>query len=274
MRSGRILVFALFAVAALRAQETPPSAPAPASPALPPVLENNGKPIGLPFACSAEDVQSAGLTCSEEDPCPVYLELTSVESAGSRIFVTGNLHTQTVTLFSTLLGSEDAGHTWRELHERIRAASLDRIQFFDPETGWTSGETLSPLSQDPFLLRTSDGGRTWRQHLVFDESAENHLGTIQQFAFTARDAGSLIVDRGQGSDGDRYELYESPDGGQSWGIRESSSKQLRLKQAARVNSDWRIRADRQSAAFQLERRQGPGWAAVASFLVRIGSCKP
>jgi hypothetical protein len=269
MRSGRIILLAVVAVAASRAQEAPPS-PAPA----PPVLENNGKPIVLPLACTAEDVQAAGLACSDDDPCPVYLELTDVETAGSRIFATGNLHTQTVTLFSTLLGSEDAGHTWRELHERVRGASLDHLQFFDSENGWASGATLSPLSQDPFLLRTSDGGRTWRQHLIFDESAENHLGTIQQFAFTARDAGSLIVDRGQGTDGDRYELYESPDGGQSWGIRQSSSKPLRLKQALPVNADWRIRADRQSAAFHLERRQGSSWVGVASFLVKVGSCKP
>jgi photosystem II stability/assembly factor-like uncharacterized protein len=238
------------------------------------VLRNDGKPIALPFACTAEDIQAAGLTCSEEDPCPVFLELTSVESVGGRIFAAGNLHTQTVTLFSTLLGSEDTGHTWRELHERIRGAGLDRIEFFDPDAGWASGETLSPLSQDPFLLRTSDGGKTWRQHFVFDENAENHLGTIQQFAFAARDEGSLIVDRGQGSDGDRYELYESPNGGQSWGFRQSSNKPLRLKQAPPPNAGWRIRADRQSAAFQLERRQGTAWSPVASFLVKAGSCKP
>jgi photosystem II stability/assembly factor-like uncharacterized protein len=269
------MVLALLALSATRAQETPPAAPNPsATPTPPPVLQNEGKPIALPFECKVEDIQAAGLACSEEDPCPVYLELASVESAGSRIFTAGNLHTQTVTLFSMLLGSEDAGHTWRELHERIRGASLDRIQFFDPEAGWVSGETLSPLSQDPFLLRTSDGGKTWRQHFVFDENAENHLGTIQQFLFTGRDDGSLIVDRGQGSDSDRYELYESPNGGQSWGIRQSSNKPLKLKQTPAGSADWRVVADRKSAAFQLERRQGTAWSPVASFLVKVGSCKP
>jgi hypothetical protein len=279
MRRGRIILLALLALPAIHAQETPTGPPGglpspPPVPAPPPVLRNDGKPIALPFACTEEDIQTAGLTCSEEEPCPVYLELTSVESVGGRIFAAGNLHTQTVTLFSTLLGSEDGGHTWRELHERIRGASLDRIEFFDPDAGWASGETLSPLSQDPFLLRTSDGGKTWRQHFVFDESAENHLGTIQQFAFAARDEGSLIVDRGQGSEGDRYEMYESPNGGQSWGSRQSSNKPLRLKQAPAPNAGWRLRADRQSAAFQLERRQGTAWSPVASFLVKAGSCKP
>lgn len=273
MQSAPAILLALLAVSAIRSQENPPVS-SPALPAPPPILENNGKPIVLPFACTAEDMQAAGLTCSEEDPCPVYLELTGVEPVGSRIFAAGNLHTQTVTLFSILLGTEDNGHSWREAHERLRGASLDRVQFFDPVTGWASGETLSPLAQDPFLLRTSDGGKTWRQHAVFDESAEDHFGAIQQFSFASRDEGSLIVDRGQGSDGDRYELYESSNGGESWGIRQSSNKALRLKQAPAVNSDWRIRADRQSAAFQLERRQGSAWNAVASFLVKVGSCKP
>ena len=279
MQFGRILLLALLASSAT-AQDTPPplpsqtgASPAPSAPPLP-VLENTGKPILLPFECTPEDIQTAGLACSDDDPCPVYLELTGVQSVGSRILAAGNLHTQTVTLFSTLLGSEDAGHTWRELHERIRGASLDRIAFFDSEIGWASGETLAPLPQDPFLLRTADGGRTWRQHLVFDENAENHLGTIQQFVFTARDNGTLIVDRGQGSDGDRYELYESPDGGQSWGVRQSSNKPLRLRQVLPANADWRIRADQRSAAFHLERRQGSTWTQVASFLVKVGSCKP
>ena len=108
-----------------------------------------------------------------------------------------------MTVFSTLLASDDGGHTWREAHERIRSAGLDRIQFLDAETGWVAGEKLSPLPQDPFLLLTSDGGKTWRARPVFDEAAENRLGSIQQFFFTAKDSGALIIDRGQGSDGDR-----------------------------------------------------------------------
>src|SRR5437763_1187757 len=198
------------------AQEGPPAKPAPEAPVPPPVLENNGKPLLLPFHCSEEDIQLSGLTCSEEDPCPIYLELSAVESVGNRIFAVGNLHSPAVTIFSALIASDDAGHTWREAHERIRSAGLDRIQFLDGEIGWIAGERLSPLPQDPFLLLTSDGGKTWRQRSIFDEAAENRLGTIQQFFFAAKDSGSLIIDRGQGAEGDRYELYESPDGGESW----------------------------------------------------------
>jgi photosystem II stability/assembly factor-like uncharacterized protein len=238
------------------------------------MLENTGRPMRVPFSCTDEDIQQAGLTCTEDDPCPVYLELTAVESVGTRIFLAGNLHSSAVTLASALLASDDAGHTWREPYDRVRSASLDRIQFLDAETGWAAGEVLSPLPQDPFLLLTSDGGKTWRQRAIFGEAAENHLGTIQQFFFTAKDSGSLIIDRGQGSDSDRYELYESPDAGESWNIRETSSKPLRLRRAPTTTSEWRVRVDAPTQAFQIERRQGERWGAVASFLVKLGACKP
>jgi hypothetical protein len=255
------------------AQEAPPPKPAPETPA-PPVLENNGKPMVLPFQCTEEDIQSAGLSCSEEDPCPIYLELSAVAGAGNRIFVAGNLHSARVTLFSAFLASDDGGHTWREAHERIRSGSIDRIQFLDPETGWAAGGKIQPLPQDPFLLLTTDAGKTWRLRPIFGESADNKLGAIQQFSFTARDSGSLIIDRGLGADGDRYELYESPDGGESWSFRQSSMKPLTVRRPAAVSTEWRLRADARTQAFHIEHRQGDRWTDSAAFSVKLGACKP
>ncbi len=256
------------------AQETPVSKPANDAPAPPPVLENTGKPILLPFQCTEADIQLSGLTCSEDDPCPIYLDLAAVEALGNRIFVAGNVHSPSVTLFSAVLGSEDGGHTWRESHERIRAAGLDRVQFLDSETGWIAGEKLSPLPQDPFLLLTLDGGKTWRARPIFDEAAENRLGTIQQFVFTAKDSGSLIIDRGRGADGDRFELYESPDAGESWNFKQSSTKPLSLRRAPPVSTDWRLRVDSRTQAFHIEHREGTRWMDVASFAVKLGVCRP
>ena len=259
------LLFTVLAVVVAWAQEQPPASP------VPPVLENAGKPMLLPFRCTEADVQWAGLSCSEDDPCPVYLEVAAVESAAGRIFAAGNIHSSAVTLYSVLLVSEDAGHTWREAHERIRGASLDRIQFLDAEMGWISGQVLSPLAQDPFLLLTPDGGKTWRQRAIFNES---RFGSIQQFHFSAKESGSLIVDRGPGSEGGRYELYESPDGGESWTIRETSDRPLRLRPSPVAPSDWRARADGPTQSFHLERRQGERWVSVAAFAVKLGACQP
>ena len=135
----------------------------------------------------------AGMSCSEEEPCPVYLEVTAAEGVGNQIFATGNLHSDTVTLYSVLLRSQDAGKTWREGFERVRGAGLDHIQFADFVNGWASGETLFPLPQDPFLLITADGGKTWRRQPIFDET---QAGSIQQFFFSSKNEGSLIVDHG------------------------------------------------------------------------------
>lgn len=271
----RFPVLALLAAAAF-GQEAPPAKPAAGAPAgatTHVALEFAGKPLVLPFQCTQEDTQLAGLECSEEAPCAVYLELDSVATSGERIWLAGNLHSAAVTLFSTLLVSEDGGHTWREPFDRVRFGGIDKLQFLDAETGWAAGEKLSPLPQDPFLLLTGDGGKSWRMRTIFGESAENKLGQIQQFWFSAKDSGSLIIDRGQGAEGDRYELYESPDGGESWNFRQSSQKPLTLRRAAPVSTAWRLRADSRTRAFHLEHRQGERWSSVASFSVGIGVCK-
>ena len=266
MRSslGTVLLTALAAAAAW-AQEQPPANPAP------PVLENSGKPMVLPFRCTEDDIQWAGLSCPAEEPCPVYLELAAAESAAGRIFAAGNIHALDVTLYSVLLASEDAGHTWREAYARIRGASLDHIQFLDAELGWTSGQALSPLPQDPFLLLTTDGGKTWRQRVIFSES---RVGSIQQFQIGAKDSGSLIVDRGPGAEGGRYELYESPDAGETWTIKETSDRPFQLKPLPVAPSAWRVRADGPTQAFHLERRQGERWISAAAFAVKLGACQP
>ena len=268
----RKLASLLLACGALWAQDPPPVAPAPGVPAGPMVLANTGKPIVVPFRCTEEDIRSAGLTCSEQDPCPVYLELAAVESTGIRIFAAGNIHTANATLYTILLGTEDNGLTWREVHPRLRGAGLDHIQFADVETGWTSGLSFAPLPQDPFLLMTADGGKTWRQRAIFNEP---RFGSLQQFFFEDKTSGSLVIDHGAGTGGDRYELFETNDGGETWNIRETNVKPIRIKRApVTPNADWRVRADGPSKSFHLEHRQGQKWTSLAAFAVNLEGCKP
>ncbi|HLI83619.1 MAG TPA: hypothetical protein VKV17_06850 [Bryobacteraceae bacterium] len=231
------------------------------------VLENQGRPMSVPVECTDDDIAWAGLSCTEQEPCPVYFELASVEPVGNKLFAAGNLHTEAVTLYSVLLGSPDEGKTWQEAYQRIRGAGLDRIDFIDMANGWVSGQTLWPLAQDPFLLATNDGGVTWRQQPVFEDGGP---GSIQQFAFQSKDQGSLIVDRGEGSEEERYGLYETPNGGGTWHVKQLSSKPLRL--AERAEKDWRVRTE--AHAFQVERRRGAQWISVAAFAVTAGYCKP
>ena len=61
-------------------------------------LENSGKPMLAPFQCTEEDIQSFGLSCSEEEPCPIYLELSAFEPVGNQLFAAGNIHSAASTL--------------------------------------------------------------------------------------------------------------------------------------------------------------------------------
>ena len=258
------------------AQDTPPPAAPPSADnkSAPRVFEFAGKPLNLPLECGEEDLRSAGLACTEDEPCPMYLEITSLEGLGNRLVAAGNVHSSSVTLQSILLVSDDAGHTWREASDRIRAGTLDRIQMLDADNAWITGQVMSPLPQEPFVLVTGDGGKTWRRRAILSDSAENRVGSIQQYFFTSKDNGSLILDRGQGSDSDRYELYESQDGGDSWTIKETNRKAIQLKRPPPPSTNWRVRADGPSQAFHLEHRQGDRWTSTGAFLVKLGVCKP
>jgi len=243
------------------------------NPKTPAVLENSGKPMRPPLQCTDEDIQVAGLSCTEEEPCPIYLELSALEPVGNKIVTVGNLHSDAATLSSILLLSSDNGKTWREPFERVRGATLERAQFVDFEHGWVAGETVQPLPRDPFILITADGGKTWRRQAIFDDARP---GSILQVWFDSPTSGALVFDRGSSGDGPRYELYESPTGGDNWMVREASGNPIRIKRmpAEPGNSDWRLRSDSATKANRIEKRQGAGWAPIASFAVEVGMCKP
>jgi len=248
------------------AQIEPPAEPPPERPP----LENTGKPMIVDYHCSAEDIRLTGLSCTLDDPCPIFLELASVESVGSRIFVAGNIHSSSTTLSSVLLASDDSGKTWREPYERIRLAGFDRIQFIDFQNGWVSGEIQHPLPRDPFLLVTGDGGKVWQAHPIF---ADPQFASVQQFWFSSRTTGSLVIDRGQTGESGRYALYETPNGGETWMLRQTNERPIQIKHAILGNADWRLRADAATKAYLVERRAAERWHTVAAFSVSIGPCK-
>ena len=232
-------------------------------------LENTGKPLHVPLECTEADTQAAGLSCSEDEPCPVYLELANVEAVGNKLFLPGNLHTATTTISSILLATEDAGKTWTEAHPRIRLAGLDQIQFIDFQNGWISGANLQSSPRDPFLLLTTDGGKTWRQRPIFDES---RVAIIERFWFDSPQEGAMLVDARLESN--RHELYESRTGGESWALRQASSTPIRLPRGREAGpSGWRTRTDAATNSYAVERSEGERWQKVASFLVEVGSCQ-
>ncbi|MCS7025639.1 MAG: hypothetical protein NZV14_12635 [Bryobacteraceae bacterium] len=251
---------------------TTPDGPPPQEPAKAPLVYT-GKPLKLDVACSDDDIAAFGLTCSPEDPCPVFLELSGVEVLpGDRIFLTGNLHSETVTMWSVLLTSPDGGKSWTEPLERMKSTGLEQIQFLDLEYGWISGQQLLSLPRDPFILRTTDGGKSWRKRPL---SSEPRVGAVETFHFETRTEGQLIVDRTQtGDSGARHELYETNTGGDTWSLREISAKPLKLRRPRVPIAGWRLRADGRTKTFNLEKQAGPRWQLITSFLIETGECKP
>jgi hypothetical protein len=238
-------------------------------------------PVKIDYACPPEDINSFGLACSAEDPCPVFLELSAVEAVGAKLFLAGNLHTQSATLRSILLTSEDGAKTWTEPFERIRAAAFEQIQFADFANGWVSGQLIEPLPRDPFLLLSTDGGKTWRQRAVFEES---RIGTIADFWFESHTAGEMVIDHSERG-AIKHEVYQTNTGGESWEMKEVTAQPVKLKGRPKEQPTWRIRADGASKAYHLERivvtpggssgdrRGAPAWETIATILIHITDCK-
>jgi hypothetical protein len=129
-----------------------------------------------------------------------------------------------------------------------------------------------PLPRDPFFLITSDSGKTWARKPVFDDG---RAGTILQFWFDSAKDGGMVIDRGQSSDGARYEYYESPNGGESWMVKEASEKPFARKRSASTpTASIRVRADEKTKTYRLEKNESGKWNQVASFLIPLDSCSP
>src|SRR5579862_6775856 len=78
----------------------------------PVAMKYSGTPLQLPYECNEDDIEWAGMLCTEQEPCPIFLELSAVGSAGQKVFAGGDLHSSTTSLYSVLLQSDDAGATW------------------------------------------------------------------------------------------------------------------------------------------------------------------
>jgi photosystem II stability/assembly factor-like uncharacterized protein len=232
-------------------------------------LQNTGAPMRVAFACAEEELRAAGLSCSEDEPCQVFLELSGLDSSASRVFLSGNLHTTSTTLASILLVTEDGGRTWREAWQRIPYTALDQIQFIDFEHGWIAGENVQTVARDPFLLTTDDGGKTWRAQALFEEGQP---GAIQRFWFESAKLGMLLVDRGLGK---RYELYRTATGGASWELVEAGRDPARFPggRAKEATAAWRVRPDAPTASWQIEQNRGEAWQRVAAFATEVTVCR-
>jgi hypothetical protein len=234
------------------------------------MLSNSGEPMKVGYVCPQEDLAAAGMSCSDDDPCPVYLELSNISAAGKRLSLAGNLHGPSATIDSILLVSDDGGMVWKEPVARIRGAAIDQVQLLDSMHAWAAGEMQYPLARDPFFLVTSDGGDSWKRRALTEEGAP---GAVLKFWFESVDHGELIVDGGRTAPGGRYAFYETRTGGDSWTILSKTAQPPRMRLAPTVeNVDYRIGTDSKSHSYVIEKRVGEKWTRAAAFMVQVANC--
>jgi hypothetical protein len=227
-------------------------------------------PVKLPYTCSENDLAAAGMTCSDDNPCPIYVELSSVSAIGKKLVITGNLHDPSATIASVLLVSGDDGLTWKEPSPRIAGSALEQSQWLDAQHGWAAGEVQVPLSRDPFFLITSDGGALWRQKEIAEDSIP---GEIMRFWFDTPEHGELVVDGGRSAEGGRYQMYESRTGGDTWSIVSKTSDVPKLRRTpGLIDPDYRLSTDSRTKTYVVEKRNGGDWSTVASFVIQVASC--
>lgn len=239
---------------------------------LTPAISIAQQPVKVSFACAEDELQAAGLLCTEEEPCAIFLELSAIAPAGRKLFLAGNLHATSGTIASIFVASDDTGLTWKEPAPRLPGAAIEHLQFYDLEHGWAAGEIQYPLPRDPFFLLTTDGGLSWRRHPVSEDGGP---GSVQRFWFDSAQHGELIVDAGKRAPGGRYLDYESETGGTNWMLRSTTSDQPKIKRAPTQteSSDFRIRPTPNGKTYQIEKRIGETWVPASSFLIDVASCK-
>jgi photosystem II stability/assembly factor-like uncharacterized protein len=230
------------------------------------ILPLAAQQVHVDYTCTAEDVDAFGLTCSEQRPCPIFFEVSAVDSIGSTVFVAGDIHTATTTLYGVLLATDDGGASWNEAIARLRSTAFEQMQVRG-DHAWLSGQRLEPLPKDPFLLITANGGKDWHQRALFEES---RFGSITQFWFETAAAGQLIFDASVGKDV-KQELYATMTGGENWEIKQTSPKALKL--AGAHASAWTVTAPAGSKTYLIERGAGARKETLARFLIHIGDCK-
>ena len=238
-----------------------------------PALVYRGEPIVVPLECGYEDLLNAGMVCNEDAPCRLFLELVAIEAAGGKAFALGNIHSASATVTSILLVGDDQGVTWREEAERIRGATLEQILFLGNGRGWIGGQRWELTTEArPFLLLTTNGGDSWARRELWTRDGDRS-GVITAFDFKDDGHGFLVVER-LNSEIDPFELYETMNGGRSWGIRGITSDQPTIPIERLISREplWRLQSDHDHGAYRIERLVDGAWTLAASFSSSVGTC--
>jgi photosystem II stability/assembly factor-like uncharacterized protein len=114
--------------------------------------------------------------------------------------------------------TSDGGQQWQQIagtrppHESItRGGAKTGITFIDENTGWMTADSRTHV---PFLLQTSDGGRSWiPQTLEVPSELQDRDVITKPPVFTSANDGMLLVSFVGGYES---QVFTTSDGGVSW----------------------------------------------------------
>jgi photosystem II stability/assembly factor-like uncharacterized protein len=135
------------------------------------------------------------------------------------------------------------------------------------------GHSSLALPRDPFVLITSDAGRSWRKVELY---AESRVGIVEDFAFQSTKKGWLLVDnRGSGEAG-RFELFETQNSGSTWDLREIATRIPKTATPGQrtPTATARVRPDAKKGLLRVELRENNAWKEISAFKLKLEDCKP
>lgn len=134
-----------------------------------------------------------------------------------------------------LARTSDGGATWQTVS--VPAAYLTALRFIDAYVGWAAGmidrpmagvacQQAAPTAMDPcygVVLRTQDGGKTWRKSLLLPYYGTYSYPVQQIQAIDGQIAWALILDcdpasSARGPYGCASDVRKTTDGGATWAI--------------------------------------------------------
>lgn len=236
----------------------------------------DGPVISLSAVCDVDRLEYAGIRCSADRPCELFLELVSIASEGDWMVLAGEVHTSEATYESVVLTSKDGGARWTESAERISAGGIESISIIDAQTAFVAGQQGDTATGEiPFLLVTDDGGVSWETRMV-ETGGEKVEGLVVGFQADSTSHGYLTLEQ-LAATSDAYRLYETYNGGRSWSIRQISAERPQVPgpRLAVKTENWSVQPDSSSGEFLVAKRTSSapsGWADQSRFAGTVGSC--
>jgi len=110
--------------------------------------------------------------------------------------------------------TSDGGKSWQRVGPALENSTIATIFFLDTKTGWAAGAWTTESAGDPFVLRTTDGGKTWAQTMVPVEPRLTPLFVPTSLVFATRKIGILRMSGCSAED--EQSVWVTRNGGKSW----------------------------------------------------------